>query len=93
VDTKALPPTTELFTQRQLAERHPHLLNYNRVAWAVRHRRANGLTGVGAVFESRCGGLLIHEPAFLTWFLGLAGRTKPRFTRRLAAGRRRAITP
>lgn len=79
----ALPPTTELFTQRQLAERHPHLLNYNRIVWGIRHRHTNGLTATGAVFESACGELLIHEPSFLRWFLGLAGRAKPR------AGRRR----
>jgi hypothetical protein len=73
-----LPPTTELFNQRQLAERHPHILNYNRIVWAVRHRHKNGLNTVGAVFDSPCGELLIHEPAFLAWFLGLTGRGKPR---------------
>lgn len=81
----ATPPTTELFTQRQLAERHPHLLNHNRIVWAVRHRRKNGLSTVGAVFDSPCGELLIHEPAFIRWFLGLAGRAKPRAPRRRAA--------
>ena len=81
----ALPPTTELFTQRQLAERHPHLLNYNRIVWAVRQRRKNGLGTVGAVFDSPCGELLIREPAFLAWFLGLAGRAKPRTARRRTA--------
>jgi hypothetical protein len=81
----ALPPTTELFTQRQLAERHPHILNYNRIVWAVRHRRKNGLGTVAAVYDSPCGELLVHEPAFLAWFLGLTGRGKPRTPRRRAA--------
>jgi len=73
----ALPPTSELFTQRQLAERHSHLLNHNRIIWAVRNRADNGLKAAGAVFESPCG-----EPAFLRWFLGLSGRAKPRSPRR-----------
>jgi hypothetical protein len=80
-----LPPTNELFTRRPLVERHPTLLNDNRVAWALRHRHTNGLNAAGAVFDSPCGELLIHEPAFLRWFLGLAGRTKPRAARRRAA--------
>lgn len=75
-----LPPTTELFTKAQLAARHSHLLSTNRLVWALRHRKMNGLSG--AVFESPCGELLIHEPAFLAWFLGLKGRAKPRATRR-----------
>jgi hypothetical protein len=70
------PPTTEVYTARQLVERHPHLLNAHRMAWAMRHRRKNGLAP--AVFESKCGELLIHEPAFLAWFLGLTNRAKPR---------------
>jgi hypothetical protein len=77
-----LPPTSELFTQRQLAERHSHLLNHNRIIWAVRNRAGNGLKAAGAVFESPCGEHLIHEPAFLRWFLGLTSRNKPRSTRR-----------
>jgi len=77
----SLPPTSELYPSRQLVERHPHLLNDHRVAWALRRRRKNGLSAAGAVFESPCGELLIHEPAFLTWFLGLAGRAKPRRAR------------
>jgi len=72
------PPTSELFTQRQLAERHTHLLNLNRIVWAVRNRTDNGLEAAGAVFASPCGEYLIHEPSFLRWFLGLAGRAKPR---------------
>lgn len=79
------PPTAELFPARQLTPRHPHLLNEHRVAWALRNRRTNGLNAAHAVFESPCGELLIHEPAFLAWFLGLSGRAKPRAVR----GRRR----
>jgi hypothetical protein len=78
----AVPPTSELYTRRQLTERHPHLLNEHRVAWALRNRSKNGLSTVGAVFDSPCGELLIREPAFLAWFLGLAGRAKPRSARR-----------
>ena len=29
-----VPPTSELFKQKQLAERHTHLLNHNRIVWA-----------------------------------------------------------
>jgi hypothetical protein len=57
-------------------------LNDHRVAWALRNRRKNGLAAAGAVFESACGELLIHEPAFLRYFLGLTGRAKPRALRR-----------
>ena len=72
----SLPPTTELVTKAQLAARHPHLLSINRVTWALRRRATNGLSA--AVFDSPCGELLIHEPSFLAWFLGLGGRAKPR---------------
>jgi hypothetical protein len=75
---QTLPPTSELYTGRQLAARHHHLLNEHRVAWALRNRRKNGLSTAGAVFESPCGTLLVHETAFLTWFLGLSSRAKPR---------------
>ena len=75
-----MPPTTELFTKAQLAARHSHLLSTNRLVWALRRRTVNGLSG--AVFDSPCGELLIHEPAFLAWFLGLKGRAKPRAVRR-----------
>jgi hypothetical protein len=80
-----LPPMTELFTKAQLVARHPHLLSINRVTWALRRRATNGLST--AVFDSPCGELLIHEPSFLAWFLGLGGRAKPR------AGRRRGRRP
>lgn len=76
----SLPPMTELVTKAQLVARHPHLLSVNRGTWALRCRAENGLST--AVFDSPCGELLIHEPAFLTWFLGLSGRTKPRGGRR-----------
>ncbi len=71
-----LPPISEIFPKSQLVQRHPNLLNQNRVTWAVRNRDKNGLAG--AVFNSPCGELLIHEPAFLAWFLGLGGRARPR---------------
>lgn len=80
----SVPPTAELFTKTQLVARHPHLLSLNRVVWALRCRAVNGLSA--AVFDSPCGELLIHEPSFLAWFLGLSGRSKPRTGRR--AGRR-----
>jgi hypothetical protein len=76
--SQVLPPTSELFTGRQLVERHPHLLNDNRLAWATRHRHKNGLAEAGAIFESPCKGSLYHEPKFLEWFLGLSNRAKPR---------------
>jgi hypothetical protein len=83
--TQSLPPTSELFTSRQLAERHPHLLSNHRLAWATRHRQKNGLTAGGAVYESPCGELLLHEPTFLAWFLGLSSRSKPRRLRKTKA--------
>jgi hypothetical protein len=76
--TQSLPPMSELFTSRQLAQRHPHLLSEHRLAWATRHRQKNGLTAAGAVFKSPCGELLLHEPTCLAWFLGLSSRAKPR---------------
>jgi len=82
--SEVLPPTSELFPRRQLSQRHPHLLSVNRIDWALRHRDANGLTKARAVFDSPCGEILIHEPKFLEWFLGLAGRGKPRRARRSA---------
>lgn len=71
-----IPPTSELFGKRQLAERHPNLLTAARIEWALRRRDVNGLKGV--VYESRSGELVIHEPGFLAWYLGLEGRAKPR---------------
>lgn len=81
----SIPPTSELFNSRQLSARHQPLLSEHRVAWAVRHRRKNGLTAAGAIFDSPCGELLIHEPAFLAWFLGLSNRAKPRRLRKSRA--------
>ncbi len=86
MDTNTTPPTSELYTRRQLVARHEHLLSESRVIWLLRHRHRNGLAQAGAVFESSCGQLLIHEPAFLRHFLGLTGRAKPR-----AARKRRAV--
>jgi hypothetical protein len=80
----SVPPTTELVTKAQLIARHPHLLSVNRVTWALRCRAVNGLSA--AVFESPWGQLLIHEPAFLAWFLGLSGPAKPRTGRRGGRG-------
>lgn len=78
MSSQVLPPTSELFASRPLIDRHPHLLNPHRLAWALRNRESNGLTKSRAVFDSPCGELLIHEPKFLEWFLGLSGRSKPR---------------
>ena len=72
----SVPPMTELVTKAQLVAKHPHLLSVNRVTWALRCRAVNGLSD--AVFDAPCGELLIHEPSFLAWFLGLSGRAKPR---------------
>jgi hypothetical protein len=81
-EPRTLPPTSELYTRQQLADRHPHLLNESRVAWSLRNRKRNGLTAARAVFDSPFGRLLIHEPSYIAWFLGLAGRAKPRASRR-----------
>jgi len=76
VITRAVPSTSELFTRRALVDRHPNLLSESRMFWALRNRVKNGLAE--AVYESKAGELLIHEPTFLRWFLGLSGRAKPR---------------
>ena len=83
-----IPPTSELFSKDALVERHPNLLTCPRVQWALRNRATNGLSSV--VYESKSGQLLIHEPQFLRWYLGLAGRSKPRASsvRRRSAGAR-----
>ena len=75
-----VPPTSELYSKQQIVERHPNLFTPSRVEWAVRHRHNNGLENV--VYESRSGELVIHEPGFLAWYLGLNGRAKPRSARR-----------
>jgi hypothetical protein len=80
MSAREVPPTTELFTRHALVERHPNLLTEPRVQWALRNRKSNGLAG--AVFESRAGELVVHEPAFLRWLLMLDGRAAPRAARR-----------
>jgi hypothetical protein len=80
----AIPPSNELFPRHALVKRHPNLLTEPRVQWALRNRARNGLSDV--VYESRSGELLVHEPGFLRWYLGLAGRAKPRATRRKRRG-------
>jgi hypothetical protein len=79
-----IPPTSELFSKEALVERHPNLLTYPRVQWALRNRARNGLSSV--VYESKSGQLLVHEPEFLRWYLGLTGRSKPRASRILRPG-------
>ncbi len=76
---RPVPPTAELFPRSALVQRHPHLLSDARVQWALRNRHRNGLAP--AIYESRGGQLVIHEPTFLSWFLGLDGRRKPRRAR------------
>ncbi len=76
-----LPPLTEIFSRSQFIQRHPGLFNKGRLDWAVRNRDQNGLTAARAVYESPVGEILIHEPPFLRWFLGLSGRGKPRALR------------
>ena len=77
-----VPPTSELFDKHQLVARHPNLLNEHRLTWSIRNRFRNGLSDAGAVFDSRSGALLIHEPSFLQWYLRLSGRSKPRASTR-----------
>ena len=79
-----LPPTSDLCTRHEPTKRHPYLLSDHRVTWALRNRNKNDLSACGAVLESRCGKLLVRAPAFLAWFLELAGRTKPRALRKRA---------
>jgi hypothetical protein len=74
-----IPPTSELFSKEALAERHPNLLTHSRVQWALRNRARNGLSSV--VYKSKSGQLLVHEPEFLRWYLGLTRRSKPRAPR------------
>jgi hypothetical protein len=85
------PPASEIFNRHQLAARHPTLLSENCLVWALRNRHSNGLEDAGAIFEARSGELLIHEPPFLAWFLGLVGRSKPRRSRKAAAREHREV--
>jgi len=78
-----LPPSSELFPLRDLASRHPTIFSESRLKWALRNRARNGLSDARAVFESRGGELILHEPTFLAWFLGLSGRDTPRSSRRV----------
>lgn len=78
----SLPSPEELFPWRVLVRRHQNFLTESRVQWAMRNRHSNGLVAASAVFVTQAGGVLLHEPAFLTWFLSLSGRAKPRSTRR-----------
>jgi hypothetical protein len=80
-----LPPSDELFDKQALIQRHPNFLNQARLDWALRNRHENGLAEAGAVFETRGGEILIREPRFIWWFLGLTGRRKPRALRRARA--------
>jgi hypothetical protein len=77
---RSTPPILELFNKQGLVERHPSMLTESRVQWALRNRKSNGLAE--AVYETRGGELLVHEPAFLRWFLNLDGRAKPRTSNR-----------
>lgn len=82
MNVRSIPPTTELFPRHALVQRHPNLLNESRVQWALRNRARNGLAD--AVFESRAGELLVHEPGSLRWYLGLSGKARPRAARKKA---------
>lgn len=76
MNPRPLPTPAELFPLADLPARHPNFLTASRVKWAARNRASNG--AADAFFESRGGELLVHEPTFLRWFLGLQGRSKPR---------------
>ena len=51
--------------------------------WWAEQFAGLALAEITPVYNSPGGELLIHEPSFLAWFLGLGGRARPR------AGRRR----
>ena len=82
-----VPPAGELFALVPLAERHPGLLPENRLRWMARNRHTNGLLDARVIFESPVGELIFHEPATITWLLGLSGRAKPRRVRKQSATR------
>ena len=77
-----VPPAAEVFPLKTIELRHPELLQENRLRWAWRNRKSNGLLSCGAAIESPVGEILFHEPSLLRWLFGLAGRAKPRSTRR-----------
>jgi hypothetical protein len=89
-DQPATPPAHECFAPKAFAERHPTVLNLNRVVWAIRNRRANGLLECGGVFESPMSQIFVHEPKFLQWLFGLSGRAKSRKLRGKPRRRSRA---
>jgi hypothetical protein len=86
----AVPATSELFNKAALVARHPNLLTEARVQWALRNRARNGLGP--SVYESRSGQLLIHEGEFISWYLGLSGRAKPRASRAMLRHQRLDLT-
>jgi hypothetical protein len=79
-----LPPPSEIFSLKAMAERNPTLLPVGRLRWMARNRARNGLQAAGAVFDSPAGELLFHEPTTIAWLLGLTGRAKPRTPRKAA---------
>ncbi len=83
MSVQTMPPPGELFTTKALVARHPNLLTKSRLEWCLRNRETNGLASV--VFDTKCKVLLIHEPTFLQWFLGLSCREKPRRARTVRA--------
>ena len=76
--SSSVPPTSELCSKQELVKRHPHLLTLSRVQWALRNRLSNGLESV--VYKCKSGRLVVHEPEFMRWYLGLTGLSKPRAT-------------
>jgi len=76
----SIPPTNQLFPIKEMASRHPNILNEARIRWAARNRFKNG--AASTFFSCRGGELFVHEPKFLEWFLGLSGQAKPRKSRR-----------
>jgi hypothetical protein len=81
---RPLPPASEISSLKVLAERSPTLLFENRLRWMARNRARNALKAAGAIYDSPAGELLFHEPTTIAWLLGLAGRAKPRSTRKAA---------
>jgi hypothetical protein len=79
-----LPPASEIFSLKAMAERNPTLLPENRLRWMARNRARNGLEAAGAIYDSPAGELLFHEPTTIAWLSGLTGRAKPRSKRRAA---------
>ena len=76
--SQALPPTEALLTRADLLAKHPTLLTPNRLKWALRNRKHNGLEKSGAIIESPLGVLLIHQYKFLEWVCGKRGLRRSR---------------